>query len=122
MSDIAAIVAKMTLEEKAALVSGASAWTTTPIEHLGVPEMLVADGPNGVRRVPDVHQVAAQSLPATSFPTASCLAATWDVELLHTMGQALAEEAIALDVALLLGPGVNIKRSPLGGRNFEYFS
>ncbi len=112
----------MTLEEKAALCSGASAWTTTPIERLNVPEMLVSDGPHGVRRVPDVHEMTAQSLPATCFPTASCLASTWNVDLISQMGTALAEECIALDVDVVLGPGANMKRSPLGGRNFEYFS
>ena len=122
MPDIKTIVSAMTLEEKAALVTGASAWTTTPIERLGVPEMLMSDGPHGVRRVPDVHAVSAESLPATCFPAAAALASGWDTDLVHTMGQALAEEALALGVGLLLGPGVNMKRSPLGGRNFEYFS
>lgn len=122
MKDIASILAKMTLEEKAALCTGASPWTSTPVERLGVPEMVVTDGPHGVRRVPDVHMMAGESLPATCFPTASCLASTWDVDLLHKMGTALGEEAIALGVDVLLGPGVNMKRSPLGGRNFEYFS
>ena len=122
MTDIQAIVAKMTLEEKAALCTGASAWTTMPVERLGVPEMIVSDGPHGVRRVPDVNSMMMTSLPATCFPTASCLASTWDVDLLHKMGEALAEECIALDVDVLLGPGVNMKRSPLGGRNFEYLS
>ncbi|HTP09457.1 MAG TPA: glycoside hydrolase family 3 C-terminal domain-containing protein [Anaerolineae bacterium] len=122
MKDIASIVAQMTLEEKAALCIGASHWTTTPIEHLGVPELIVSDGPHGVRRVPNVHEPAMQSLPATCFPTASCLASTWNTELIRQMGEALAEECIALNVDVLLGPGVNMKRSPLGGRNFEYFS
>jgi beta-glucosidase len=122
MTDIQALVAKMTLEEKAALCTGASAWTTTPVERLGIPEMVVSDGPHGVRRVPDVTSMMEKSLPATCFPTASCLASTWDVDLLHKMGEALADECLALDVDVLLGPGVNMKRSPLGGRNFEYFS
>ncbi len=122
MSDIQALVVKMTLEEKAALCTGASAWTTTPVERLGIPEMIVSDGPHGVRRVPDVKSMMMKSLPATCFPTASSLASTWDVELLHSLGEALAEECIALDVDVLLGPGVNMKRSPLGGRNFEYYS
>src|SRR5512140_3706731 len=112
----------MTLEEKAALCTGASAWSTTPVERLGVPEMVVSDGPHGVRRVPDIHSMALKSLPATCFPTASCLASTWDTDLLRKMGEALAEEAVALNVDVLLGPGANMKRSPLGGRNFEYFS
>jgi beta-glucosidase len=122
MKDIQSIVSQMTLEEKAALCTGASAWTTTPIERLDVPEMTVSDGPHGVRRVADVHDIAHDSLPATCFPTASCLASTWDVDLIRTVGEALAEECIALNVDVLLGPGANMKRSPLGGRNFEYFS
>jgi beta-glucosidase len=120
--DIQAIISQMTLEEKAALCTGASAWTTTPIERLGVPEMIVSDGPHGVRRVPDVNSMANASLPATCFPTASCTASTWDVDLIHKMGEAIAEECIALNVDVVLGPGANMKRSPLGGRNFEYFS
>ena len=122
MKNLKTIITQMTLEEKAALCTGASAWTTVPIERLDIPEMVVSDGPHGVRRVPDVHSMAIKSLPATCFPTASCLASTWDVDLLTEMGEALAEECIALNVDVLLGPGVNIKRSPLGGRNFEYMS
>ena len=122
MKDIQSIISQMTLEEKAALCTGASSWTTTPIERLGVPEFIMSDGPHGVRRVTDVHAVAMESLPATCFPTASCLASTWDVDLIHKMGIALAEECTALNVDILLGPGANMKRSPLGGRNFEYFS
>jgi beta-glucosidase len=119
---IESLIEQMTLEEKAALCTGASAWTTTPVERLGIPEMIVSDGPHGVRRVPDLHSMGAKSLPATCFPTASCLASTWNVDLIEQMGIALAEECIALNVDVLLGPGVNMKRSPLGGRNFEYFS
>jgi beta-glucosidase len=121
-TDIQSLIASMTLEEKAALCTGASAWSTTPVERLGVPEMIVADGPHGVRRVPDIHSLALHALPATCFPTASCSASTWDVELMGQLGAALAEEAIALHVDVVLGPSANMKRSPLGGRNFEYFS
>jgi beta-glucosidase len=121
-TDIQSIIASMTLEEKAALCTGASRWTSTPVERLGVPEMFVADGPHGVRREPDSHSRTHHSLPATCFPTASCSASTWDVELMGQLGVALAEEAIALHVDVLLGPSVNMKRSPLCGRNFEYFS
>ena len=121
-TDIKSIISQMTLEEKAALCTGASNWTTTPIERLGVPEMVVSDGPHGVRRVLDVYSGGQNSLPATCFPTASCTASTWDVELIRQMGVALAEECIALEVDVLLGPGANMKRSPLNGRNFEYFS
>lgn len=120
--NIQSILEQMTLEEKAALCTGASAWTTTPIERLGVPEMIVSDGPHGVRRLPDAHELAGESYPATCFPTASCLASTWDVDLVRAAGEALAEECIALNVDVVLGPGVNMKRSPLNGRNFEYFS
>jgi len=122
MTDIQAIVSKMTLEEKAALCTGSTSWSTVSVERLGIPEMIVSDGPHGVRRVPDVNSLAKKSLPATCFPTASCLASSWDVDLLHTLGEALAEECLALNVDVLLGPGVNMKRSPLGGRNFEYYS
>lgn len=122
MTDVSVIIEHMTLAEKAALCTGASAWTTTPIERLNVPSMLVADGPHGVRRQPDVHQMGAESLPATCFPTASALAATWDGGLIHELGAALAEECIAQHVDVVLGPGANMKRSPLNGRNFEYFS
>lgn len=121
-TDIQSIIASMTLEEKAALCTGATPWTTTPVERLGLPEMTVADGPHGVRRMADVGTMVEASLPATCFPTASCTASTWDVDLLREMGQALAKECIALKVDVVLGPGANMKRSPLGGRNFEYFS
>lgn len=121
--DINDVIENMTLQEKAALCTGASAWTTTPIERLDVPEMIVSDGPHGVRREQKIYEWSGGgTLAATCFPTASCLASTWDVDLLALMGEALAKECIALNVDVLLGPGVNIKRSPLGGRNFEYFS
>ncbi len=122
MTKINDLIKKMSLEEKAALCTGAGPWTTTPVEHLGIPELTVADGPHGVRRSTDVNDLIANSLPATCFPTASCTASTWDVDLIHAMGQALAEECIALKIDVVLGPGTNMKRIPLGGRNFEYFS
>jgi len=122
MTEIADLIKRMTLEEKAALCTGASSWTTTPVEHLGIPELTVSDGPHGVRRTPDNQTLIGKSLPATCFPTASCTASTWDVDLIHAMGQALAEECISLDVDVILGPGTNMKRTPLCGRNFEYFS
>ena len=122
MIDLEAVLQQMSLEEKAALCTGASAWTTTPVERLGVPEMFVADGPHGLRRVTDIHTVAAPSLPATCFPTASALSATWNRDLAHELGEAIAAEAIALGVDVVLGPGVNMKRTPLCGRNFEYLA
>jgi beta-glucosidase len=122
MTDIESILKQMTLDEKAALCTGAGPWTTLPIERLGVPAMTVTDGPHGVRRTSNPNDLAAKSLPATCFPTASSLACTWDRDLLVRMGEAMAEEAIALGVDVLLGPSLNMKRSPLCGRNFEYFS
>ena len=122
MTNVNELIKKMTLEEKAALCIGASPWTTTPIERLGIPELTMSDGPHGVRRVADVNDFITGTLPATCFPTASCTASSWDVDLIHAMGQALAEECIALKVDVVLGPGTNMKRTPLGGRNFEYFS
>jgi beta-glucosidase len=121
-SDIKALVEQMTLEEKAALCTGASPWQTVAVERLGIPAITVSDGPHGVRRCKDLEGLMQESLPATCFPTASALAATWDVDLLYELGQALADECIALGVDILLGPGNNMKRSPLCGRNFEYYS
>ena len=122
MKKIESIIAQMTLEEKAALCTGATAWNTTPLEHLGVPRLFVSDGPHGVRRVADADVMALEALAATCFPTASCTASSWNTELLAQLGEAIAEEAIALEVDVVLGPGVNMKRSPVCGRNFEYFS
>jgi beta-glucosidase len=121
-TDVKAIREQMTLEEKAALCTGANAWQTVAVERLGVPTMTVSDGPHGVRRVRDAGALMSDSLPATCFPTASALAATWNVDLLVTLGEALADECIALGVDVILGPGNNMKRTPLCGRNFEYYS
>jgi beta-glucosidase len=122
MTDITDLINKMSLEEKAALCTGAGPWTTTPVERLGIPEMTVTDGPHGVRRVEDVHTFISTSVPATCFPTAACMASTWDVDLVYKVGEAIAEECIALKVDVILGPGANMKRTPLCGRNFEYYS
>ncbi len=122
MTNITDLIQKMSLEEKAALCTGAGPWTTTPVERLGIPEMTVTDGPHGVRRVEDLFAFVTASLPATCFPTAACMASTWDVDLIHKVGEAIAEECIALNVDVVLGPGVNMKRTPLCGRNFEYYS
>ena len=122
MATIESLVSQMTLEEKAALCTGATAWSSTPVERLGIPAMVVSDGPHGVRRTTSSDELNAESFPATCFPTASCMASTWDPELVEAVGKALGEECIALGVNVVLGPGANIKRTPLGGRNFEYFS
>ena len=118
------IIDKMTIEEKAAFLSGKGEWQTREIDRLGVPSIFCSDGPHGVRKQAGAgdHLGLNESLPATCFPTAATVANSWDVELGETMGEALGEEAMALGVNVLLGPGLNIKRSPLCGRNFEYFS
>ncbi len=122
--DVARIVEELTLEEKASLCLGSDFWHTAPVERLGVPAVMVADGPHGLRKQPDEadHAGLGGSNPATCFPTASALGSSWDVDLLRSVGEALGRETRAEDVAVLLGPGINIKRSPLCGRNFEYLS
>ncbi len=117
------LVSQLTLEEKASLCSGRDDWSTKPVDRLDIPWIWVSDGPHGLRRAPKTNVPGyGDQLPATCFPTASALAATWDLDLINKVGQALGEECQALDVNVLLGPGVNIKRSVLGGRNFEFFS
>jgi beta-glucosidase len=116
------LVKEMTLEEKAALCTGAGPWMTTSVERLGIPALILSDGPHGVRRVADLNQIASQSFPATCFPTASCLSASWDTELLKEVGVAIGEECVAHDVGVILGPSNNMKRTPLCGRNFEYYA
>ena len=120
---VAAIVARMTLAEKTDLCSGADVWSLPAITRLALPSIMLTDGPHGLRKAaPGTHSGLTRNLPATCFPTASALASTWDVDLLREIGVALGTESAAADVAVLLGPGMNIKRHPLCGRNFEYFS
>lgn len=118
------IVEKMTLEEKAAFLSGKGEWETRDIQRLGIPSIFCSDGPHGIRKQAGAgdHLGLNESLPATCFPTAATIANSWDEELGKEVGKALGEEAAVLDVQVLLGPGLNIKRSPFCGRNFEYFS
>ena len=118
------IIQKLTLEEKAALLQGWTVWTSREIKHLGIPAMFMSDGPVGLRKQAGEgdHLGLHASIPATCFPTAAGMANTWNTELGEAMGRALGEEAAANDVHVVLGPGLNIKRSPLCGRNFEYFS
>ena len=120
--DTQSIITQMTLGEKAALCTGATNWKTVPVERLGIPSLFVADGPHGVRKVMDEESKPRDSAAATCFPTASCMGCTWNKDLIGEVGKAIAEECIALDVDVVLGPGVNMKRSPLCGRNFEYYS
>lgn len=128
MEDVKTILSQLTLEEKASLASGKTFWTTKPIERLGVPSALMTDGPHGLRKEQGAEEekgltnVMKGSEKATCFPTAVTTASTWDPELLARVGKAIGEEAKDQDVSTVLGPGTNIKRSPLCGRNFEYFS
>lgn len=123
MPEIGKIVGQLTLEEKAALCSGISSWETTPIKRLGIPSIFMADGPHGLRKErEDSKGMFKESYPATCFPPAVTLASSWDPELIAEVGRAIAEECLEQGVSMVLGPGVNIKRTPLCGRNFEYFS
>lgn len=118
------IIGKMTLEEKALMMSGKNTWETVDFPQYGIPSMAMSDGPHGIRRQGGSgdHLGLGKSLPATCFPTAAGVANSWDEELGEAIGTALAEEAVTMNVNVILGPGLNIKRSPLCGRNFEYFS
>lgn len=118
------IVLKMTLEEKASLLSGKDFWQTVNIDRLGIPSITLSDGPHGIRRQAGSadHLGLNASLPATCYPTAATMANSWDLELGEAVGRHLGVEAASQGVHVLLGPGLNIKRSPLCGRNFEYFS
>ena len=122
--DIKKLVAEMTLEEKAAMCAGSDFWHTKGVERLGVPSVMVTDGPCGLRKQAGEsdHLGLNASVTAVSYPTGSCIASSFDRELIQRSGEILGEECQAEDVAVLLGPAVNIKRSPLCGRNFEYFS
>ncbi|ROR89745.1 glycoside hydrolase family 3 C-terminal domain-containing protein [Nocardioides aurantiacus] len=122
--DVDDVLPQLTLEEKVSLVMGGDFWHTAAVERLGVPRVMVADGPHGLRMQPDEgdHAGIGGSLPATCFPPAAGLASSWDRGLLAEVGAALAHEAREQGVSVVLGPGVNIKRSPLCGRNFEYLS
>ena len=118
------ILRQLTLEEKIALCEGVSFWETKAIERVGLPSMFLCDGPHGLRKQEDSADMLGinQSVPATCFPTAVITGSSWDPELLERMGEAIGAEAAELGVDVALGPGANIKRNPLCGRNFEYCS
>lgn len=122
--DVENVIQSLTLEEKAALLQGWTTWTTLDLRKKGVPPIFLSDGPHGLRKQAGAgdHLGLNASVPATCFPTAATMANAWDPALCEEMGAALGEEAAANDVHVLLGPGLNMKRSPLCGRNFEYFS
>lgn len=120
------MVRKMTLEEKAGMCSGANWFETKSVERLGIPGIQMFDGPNGLRKNSGKSESDSlgsyRAVESTCFPTGSAMAASWDEELLFKIGQYMGQECLAEQVPLLLGPAVNIKRSPLCGRNFEYLT
>ncbi|WP_223627385.1 glycoside hydrolase family 3 C-terminal domain-containing protein [Microbacterium sp. EST19A] len=122
MTEISA--SDLTLEEKASLTSGADFWTTKAVERAGIRSVMMTDGPHGLRKQAGGtdHLGLASSVPATCFPPAVGIGSSWDPEIIERVGAAIGVEAAIEDVAVVLGPGINIKRSPLCGRNFEYFS
>lgn len=120
----AEIISKLTLEQKAGFCSGKDNWHLRCVEEAGLSEIMMTDGPHGLRKQPEKGDIGGigGSIPATCFLPACTTAASWDTAMLYRMGQALGEEALQEKVNIVLGPGVNIKRNPLCGRNFEYFS
>ncbi|WP_019640677.1 glycoside hydrolase family 3 C-terminal domain-containing protein [Paenibacillus fonticola] len=124
MEKIKHIISEMTLEEKAAMCSGANHWFTKPLDRLGIPSIMMQDGPHGLRKqdLAALKEGKRANVPMICFPTGAALACSWDRELVESMGKLLGQECQAENVDILLGPGVNIKRSPLCGRNFEYYS
>ncbi len=123
-NDIKNLVSQMTLEEKAGLCSGADFWHTKAVERLGIPATMVSDGPHGLRKQDEEgdHLGINDSIKAVCFPAASATAASFNTEMIEKMGEALGESCQHENLSVILGPAVNIKRSPLCGRNFEYFS
>ena len=117
-------ISNLTLEQKASLLSGRDFWSTKPLDEAGIPSLVLTDGPHGIRRqAGDAdHLGINDSLPSTCFPPAVAVGSSWDPEMAARVGTAVGEEGLAFGVAVVLGPGVNIKRSPLCGRNFEYYS
>jgi beta-glucosidase len=113
-------IADLTLEEKASLITGLNSWETHPVPRLGIPSVWMTDGPVGLRK--SVGLKKARTVPATCFPSAAAMAATWNLRLIEQVGAGIGAEAHFNDVTLLLAPGLNLKRHPLGGRNFEYYS
>jgi len=118
------IVAQLSLEEKTNLTMGETFWHLIPVERLGLSRIMVADGPHGLRKeeTTKVSSTINKSVESTCFPTACAAASSWDIELIKGMGKSIAQECKQEDVSVVLGPGANIKRSPLCGRNFEYYS
>lgn len=122
--DLKKLISEMTLEEKAGLCSGLNFWRTKPIERLGIPSIMMTDGPHGLRKQQEDdgdHLVIGDSVPATCFPSGAGLAASWNRELVEKVGEALGRECRAHGVSILLGPAMNIKRSPILRQKFRIF-
>ena len=124
MTDFKNLISQMTLEEKASLGSGLNMWYLKGIERLGIPSIMMTNGPHGLQKQAEQADFVgiSDSIPATCFPPAVTQAATWNRDLIYQLGEALGEECRQEKVGVLLGPGINIKRSPLGGRNYDYYS
>ena len=118
------VVARLSRDEKLRVVSGADFWRTSALDEHGIPSVMLTDGPHGLRKQLGAgdHVGLSNSAPATCFPTAVTLGSSWDLELIEEVGAALGRETRAEEVGVLLGPGLNLKRHPAGGRSFEYFS
>lgn len=124
MTDVKKLIAQMTLEEKASLLGGDDFWHTKAVERLGIPRFMMSDGPHGLRKQDQEgdHLGINDSIKAVCFPAACATASSFDTDMIEKMGETIGDECQAEDLAVVLGPAVNIKRSPLCGRNFEYFS
>ncbi|UPK41420.1 beta-glucosidase family protein [Paenibacillus pabuli] len=118
------LLTEMTLNEKASICAGLNMWMTKGIERLNIPPVHMYDGTNGIRKTNSDEEmgITTENVPATCYPTGSAIGSSWNTELMYDVGVALGRESKAMDVELLLGPGINMKRTPLGGRNFEYYS
>lgn len=123
-TSISNLVKEMTVSEKASLCAGLNMWMTKGIERLNIPAVQMYDGTNGIRKTLSDEEmgITSENVPATCYPTGSAIGSSWNTELLQEVGEALGDESNEMDVKLLLGPGINMKRTPLGGRNFEYYS
>ncbi len=120
--DIDKLLSQLTIKEKCSLLVGKNAWETKNIDRLGIPSLFMADGPHGLRKVIEGQSLSEESIKAVCYPSMVTIASSFDPEISYKMGKAIAEEFKANDVNLILGPGINIKRHPFCGRNFEYYS
>lgn len=122
--EIRKLISQMTLEEKAGMCSGGDFWHLKGVERLGIPSVMVTDGPHGLRKQDDAadHLGINDSVKAVCFPAGCATASSFDRKLVRVLGETIGQECQAENVSTILGPAMNIKRSPLCGRNFEYYS